>query len=219
MKKIVFFVFLMLSMSILAQDKITEGIISMRITMSSENEAINKSLAMVGDLNPVTYFKGEKSRTELNNPMAGETISIVDNNTKEMVVLMNNPMMGKKYLKQSTKTSEEDLKGITVTAIGETKTVLGYVCKGYSITTKKEGVEVKMTMYTTDKITAPNKEINAFGDKVKGFPMYLEMDVQSPVVMKTIAEVTEVKNENVADSKFIMTIPDGYEKMEMPNAK
>jgi len=127
--------------------------------------------------------------------------------------------MGKKYLKQSTKTSEEDLKGITVTATGETKTILGYVCKAYSVTTNKDGVEVKMIMYTTDKITAPNKETNAFGDKVSGFPMYLEMDVQKPVAMKTIAEVTEVKVEKVDDSKFDMTIPEGYGEMQLPTGK
>ena len=217
MKKIIIVVFLTFGLNIFAQEKLTEGSITMQITMSSENEQVNASLQAVGELKPITYFKGKKSRTEMNNPMAGETISIVDNAAKQMLVLMNNPVLGKKYIKKSTEISDKELKNVIVTATGKTKSFLGYLCKGYDVIIKNDGSEMKMTMYTTDKISAPSKDVSTLGDKVEGFPMYLEMSISQEPVIKTTAEVTEVKSEKVDDSIFKMIIPEGYTEMATGN--
>jgi len=136
---------------------------------------------------------------------------------KKMLTLMNNPMLGKKYAQSEKKVSEEDLKKMKITPTGDSKTIVGYDCKGYDVVAIKDGVEVKMRMYTTDKITVPTQNTAMLGDKMKGFPMYLVMNVkQGPMDMIITMEVTEVKDEKIDDSKFDLTIPEGYTKMEKP---
>lgn len=214
-KKITLLLFLTFSMSIYAQKELKEGVISMKINMSSENEQVNASLSMLGDISTTTYFKGQKSRTEMKNPMTGENITILDNSSKEMLVLLNNPMLGKKYLKSTMDVSDEDLNNITVKETGDTKTILGYNCKGYDVIVKKDDTETKMTMYTTDKILAPNQNSTGLGGKVKGYPMYIVLNIsQAGMPLKTTMEVIEIKNESVDNNKFDMTIPEGYSKMD-----
>lgn len=214
-KKITLFLFLMISMSTFAQKALKEGVITMKIAMSSENEQVDASLAMIGNLSATTYFKDLKSRTEMKSPMTGENTTIIDSNTKQMLVLINNPMLGKKYIKSTMDVSDEDLNNITVIESGDTKTILGYKCKGYDILVKNDDKETKMTMYTTDKISAPNQNSASLGGKVKGYPMYMELNIsQSGMPLKTTMEVTEIKNESVDNSKFNMAIPEGYNKMD-----
>ena len=202
-------------MSIFAQKEVKEGIISMKISMSSDNEQVNASLAMLGDMSTTTYFKGQKSRTEMKSPMTGNNTTIIDNSTKEMLILLDNPMLGKKYMKNSMDISDEDLKNITVTETGDTKTILGYKCKGYDVIIKKDDAETKMTLYTTDKILAPNQNSSGLGGKINGYPMYLELNVaQSGMPLKTMMEVVEIKSESIDNSKFDMTIPEGYTQMD-----
>ncbi|HBK72369.1 MAG TPA: hypothetical protein DDZ39_12070 [Flavobacteriaceae bacterium] len=220
MKKIILVLLVTFSTTIFAQTALKEGVITTKVTMSSDNEQMKAAFAMLGDLSTTTYFKGSKGRTEMDNPMAGKTISIVDNDTKKTLTLMDNPMMGKKYIKQNIKKSEEELKDIKVTPNGETKTVVGYVCKGYDVVTKQQGVALKMKMFVTDKIVAQEQYSAALGGKIKGFPLYMIVSVnQKGMNMDTTMEVTEIKSESVDDSKFDMTVPEGYEKMEIPNAK
>lgn len=215
MKNIFLFAFLTISISLFGQEALTEGIIIQKQTFSSSNEALNGQLAMLGDMQTTTYFKGNKSRTELSNPMAGEVTTIIDNDKKEMLAIMDNPQIGKKYTVKGLDLSEEELKNITVTPTDETKEILGYTCKKYDIILNKQGVESKLTMYTTDKISALSDQTASFGGKIKGFPMSVQIQAEQGGMDITInMEVSEIKKEKVADSKFDMTAPEGYEKMD-----
>jgi hypothetical protein len=207
--------FLLFSVNILAQKEIREGVITMKITMSSDNDQINSSLGMLGDLTTTTFFKGKKSNTLLSNPMSGETSTIIDNDKKEMLLLMDNPMMGKKYKKTPIESSEKDLENVTTSETGDSKTILGYQCKGYNVIINKDGVETKMTMYVTDKITAPTQQNVTLSKKFKGYPLYLTVNAkQGAYSITTTMEATEIKNENVDNSKFEMIIPEGYTEMK-----
>jgi len=207
----------MITLNAIAQEEIKEGVIKMKMTMSSDNDQVNASLAMMGDLTMNTYFKSGKSRSEMKNPMAGNTTTIVDKDAKKILVLLDNPMMGKKYIERTIDISEEDINKLTITETGDTKTIAGYVCKGYNVSGKKDGQDVKTTIYTTEKITAPTQNTADLGDKVKGFPMYMTMDVvQGGFPMTIVSEVTEVKSEKLEDGKFSMVVPEGYSKMETP---
>lgn len=215
MKKLILFAFLTFSLTVLAQENLTEGVIIQKQTFSSSNAALNGQLAMLGDMQTTTYFKDNKSRTELSNPMAGDVTTIIDNDKKEMIAIMDNPQIGKKYTLKELNVSEDDLKNITVTPSEETKDVLGYTCKKYDIVLTKQGVESKLIMYTTDKITALSDQTASLGGKVKGFPMSIEIQAEQAGMDITInMEVAEIKKEAVDDSKFDMTIPEGYEKMD-----
>jgi hypothetical protein len=217
MKKIMLLFVAVITLNMTAQKEVKEGVMTMKMVMSTDNEQAKAAFAMIGDIAVTTYFKGQKSRTEQNNQMTGENISIVDNDAKKVLVLLNNPMMGKKYTETDINVSDEDAKELTVKANGESKTIVGYTCTGYDITGKNDGLDIKMTMYTTDKIIAPTQNTTMLGDKIKGYPMYMIMNMnQGGIDMKITMEVTELKSEKVDDAKFDMTVPEGYSKLEMP---
>ena len=203
------------SLNVIAQEKVLEGVLVSKQTFKSDNEQMNAQLAMLGEITSTTYFKGGKSRVDISNPMSGETTVIIDSDKQEMIMMLNNPMIGKKYVSQSIKLSDEDLKKITVTPKDETKEVMGYNCKRYDVATTKDGITMNMIIYTTDKIEAPSQQNASFGDKLKGFPLYIEMKVnQMGTEMVIITEVTEFKKEKVDESMFDTTVPEGYEKVD-----
>ncbi|WP_417289824.1 hypothetical protein [Corallibacter sp.] len=211
MKKIFLLLVLAISSSVFSQEELTEGVVTSKMTLSSENEQMKAQFAMIGDIMSTTYFKNQMSRSESDNPMSGKQTVIIDNDKKEMLMLMDNPMAGKMYMKQNIEPSEEDLEGTTVTEGTETKKVLGYDCKQYFIETEKDGNKAKIEFFVTDKLTAVSQQTASFGDKIKGFPLYMKMDMtQMGMDMTMTYEVTEIKKESVADDKFDMTPPEGY---------
>ncbi|MBA6153784.1 DUF4412 domain-containing protein [Gelidibacter maritimus] len=215
MRKILFIVAVTLSATMFAQKQIDEGVIISKQTMSSDNEQMNAQLAMLGDMTTTTYFKNDKSRSELSNPMTGNTVFIADNNSKKSLVLMDNPMIGKKYMESDISPSEEDAKGISIEKTNETKTILGYECTKYNVTMNRDGADVQMEVYATDKLKAISQQATTFGKEFSGFPMYMSMAInQQGMKMNMVIEVTDVKAEKVADEKFNMTPPEGYSKTE-----
>lgn len=206
----------MLNHNAFSQESISEGIVTQKQTLSSTNAEINSQLILLGDMQTITYFKANKSRSEMTNPMAGETVTILDNDKKEMFILINNSSLGKKYAIKSLELSSEESENIVVIPGDETKTILGYVCKRYDVTSTNNGAETKLILYTTDKISAMSEQLASFGDKLKGFPLYLEIQANQMGMDMTIKmEVTEIKNEKVSDDKFAIVIPDGYEKSDL----
>lgn len=215
MKKVIVLLALVFSITVSAQDKFSEGVVKFKQTMTSENEQVKAQLAMIGDMNSTTYFKGSKSRTELSNPMSGDIVTITNSETKETLSLMNNPMLGKKYNYEKVEDLEEYLKDATVTEGDETKEFLGYNCKQYFLTIVKDGVELKMEMFTTTSILASAQHTAMLGDKIKGFPLFVSIKMnQMGMDMIILSEATEVKKESVSNDKFNMTPPEGYTEMQ-----
>lgn len=215
MKKLLLILTLSLSVSMFAQEKITEGIVTSKQSVSSDNEQMNAQLSMLGDMMTTTYFKGDKTRSETSNPMAGTTVFIGDNATKKALMLMDNAMMGKKYMETDMTPSAADLENVSIEKTNETKTILGYECVKYNVTMKKDGADVKGAIYATDKLHAISQQTTAFGDAFKGFPMHMTLVLeQQGFKMNMVTEVTEVKSEKIADDKFNMTPPEGYTKTD-----
>lgn len=216
MKKIIFMLFVTISVTMVAQEKITEGIIESKMMMSSTNPQMQSQLAMIGDIFSKTYFKDGNTRTETQNMMIGESTSIIDTKNKKMLAFLNNPMAGGKvYSESAYEPTQEDLAKIKVTKGEETKTVLGYVCNAYHAVIQSEAGEVNMTIYATDAISAANKQTINLGSEINGYPMYMEIKMnQMGADMLMVSEVTKVVAENVADAKFDFTAPEGYKKVD-----
>ena len=216
MKKLVLLsLTLLLSLTVAAQEKIEEGIMTTKQSMSSDNELMNTQLQSMGDTNSVTYFKGDKSRSDISSPMTGDMSIVIDGTEKQMLMLMNQSALGKKYVLQSTDPSNEDMDNVKVEKGNETKTILGYQCQQYMVTMKQDGKEVKMEMFTTNKISAISQNTTAMGDKVEGFPLYYVLKMnQMGATIEIISEVIKIDKESVPEDKFSMTPPEGYTKME-----
>ncbi len=215
MKNIFLALALFFSITIFSQETINEGVAISKMTMSSDNEQANAQFASMGDIVFTTYFKGSKSHTEMSNPMMGSSIIIIDGELDKMLMMMNNPMAGKKYVIKSSKPTEEELKDVTITKGDETKTILGYVCQEYNVVTKKNGQEASMDIYTTDKLSIASQQASSLGSEFKGYPMYLKMTM-SQMGMNMVMEnqVTEIKKETVSSDKFSLEPLEGYEKTD-----
>lgn len=215
MKKLLCILFVAVSISTIAQEKFTEGIITMKQTMDSPNEQVKAMLAEMGDMVTITYVDGAKSRSESSNPMSGDVTVIIDSESNELLQLMDIPQMGKKFVSQKMEITEEMKKSITVVEGSETKDVLGYNCKQYIITMKQETGDMKMEMFITDKIEGVMTQQTAMlGDKIKGYPLYMiiTMNQMGAEIMVT-SEVTKMDAQPVDDAKFSLTPPEGYTKM------
>ena len=205
----------MLSVVSFAQEEINEGVLTAKQTMSSDNEQMNARLQAMGETNAKTYFKDSKSRSETSSPMTGDMVIVIDGNEKQMLMLMNQPGLGKKYMLESIDPSEEDIKNMTVEKGSETKTILGYECQQYIVKMQQNGQDVEMEMFTTDKISAVSQNTTAMAGKVEGFPLYFVMKMnQMGATIEVKSEITEIKKEPVSDDKLSLTPPEGYTKME-----
>lgn len=215
MKKIIILVALAISTIGFTQETVSEGVITTTQTISSPDEQVNMQLAMMGQMITTTWFKNDKSRSEMSNPMAGNTIVVMDGSANKMLMMMDNAMMGKKYMLNDLTPSEEKLKDISIIESTDTKTILGYECKKYDVTMMKNGAEVKMALYTSEKVPAKSQHAAGLGNKIKGYPMLMEMKMnQMGAEIMIKMEVTDIKAEEVAEAKFDMTPLEGYEKTE-----
>lgn len=197
------------------QEDIKEGVLVISQKMSSDNEQMNAQFSMMGDMTTTTYFKNDNSRTEVSSPMTGDVVVVTDELTKKMITLMDNPILGKKYIKGNLDANKDENNNITVKKGDETKTVLGYKCQQYFVTTNVEGQSMEMEIYATDAITTYSQLTAAFSSELKGYPLLMTMTMSQMGANITItSEVTEIKSESVADSKFSMTIPEGYDEMK-----
>lgn len=227
MKKLVLLSFaLVFGLMTFAQEKFEEGKIKMTQKMTTDNEQMKAMLEqMMGDdgMQITVYIKGDKSRMEMNNPMAGDMTFIAHQKEKKSLMLMDNPYAGKKYT--LTTVTDEEMKeleeNVKIEEGTEVKTILGYECKEQIVTIDQNGVKMKMKMFITDKITpVMTQQTSMLGDKLKGFPMYMVIDMnQQGVEMTVTAEVTELSKEEVSDGKFSLTPPEGYTEMQVPQGQ
>ncbi|MFD2823195.1 hypothetical protein ACFS5M_05905 [Lacinutrix iliipiscaria] len=214
MKKILCILLLAFSFNTIAQEKLTEGVVTSKMTLSSTNPAAQSQFDMIGEILSTTYFKDNKTRSEVQSMMTGETTNIIDNDEKKMLVYMNN-QAGKVYAESTFDSSEDDSKNVTITKGEETKTVMGYECTKYNVVVENEGTEVKMNIFATDKISAISQQTVTFGEEFKGFPMYMEIEMnQMGIDMTMTMEVTKIEPQTVSEDKFDMTPPEGYKKVE-----
>lgn len=205
----------MLTLGLGAQEEIKEGVLIASQSMSSDNEQMNASLQQMGITTSTTYFKDGKARTETSSPMTGDMVMIIDGDQNQMLMLMDQAGMGKKFILQSLEPSEEDLKNMTVEKGNETRTILGYECQQYIVKMKQNGQDAEMQMFTTDKIAAVSQNTTAMAGKVEGFPLYFVMKMnQMGASIEVTSEITEIREEAVSDDKLSLTPPEGYTKME-----
>ena len=181
MKKILVLLLTVVSISAFAQEKISEGVITMSQTMESDDDAVKAQLAAMGQLTSTTYFKKGKSRAEVSNQMSGDVTVIIDQESQEMLMLMDNPYMGRSYAKKVMEFTQEQLDNITVVESDETKNVLGYECKRVVLIVTDKGVETTVKFYMTEAIEVPTQQTAIYGGKLKGMPMYMEMTMNQMV--------------------------------------
>ena len=140
---------------------------------------------------------------------------ITDGASKEMVTFMDNPMLGKKYIKGSLDIAQSALNDIVITKGDETKMFLNFKCQQYFVTSSVQGQPMEMEVFTTDAINAYSQQTAPYGDEIKGFPLYVSLSMnQMGSNIKVVSNVIEIKKEVLDDKKFSLEILDGYDEMK-----
>ena len=167
------------------------------------------------------YFKPDRVKL-LANLMSGlvQMDIRIDNKAKKGVMLMD--MMGQKKVvemasedlnkpKTNTKPSEDDIK-----YLNKYKKIAGYKCQEVQI--NMQGMDEPATVYITEKIQPQNMgEVSMMQfTGLKGFPLMWKIEQQG---MEITMEAVEVSTTKLPKDAFDMSIPEGYEKMEMDDLK
>lgn len=195
--------------------KTTENL-SVNYKMTGQGQA-----AMLNGSTMKLIFKKDKSRTELNMMNGMFLLNVVMDGAKKNG-LMTLQMMGQnKYaemdetLMKEKELEQRNKKPTKVEYLKEYKEIAGYKCEKVKITV--DGIGAPILMYITPKIKATAQtqlpiDINA----IKGFPLEWSISMQGVTV---VMQATDVSKELVDDALFNMTVPEGYEKMDIKDMK
>lgn len=197
-----------ISVSALAQKKIKEGVINTTQSFYINGKLIKKEFQII-------YFDGLKSNIESYSSLSGHSNLIYDVEKKQMLTLLKTSIKDKKYHLNAITSSNRNSNSIKLTRGNKTKNILGFDCKEEIVKLKKNGIDLTITMFTTDKINfVVNNETIDLVNVVNGHPMYSEIVLkQDGVVSKIVTKTVMVKGQNVSKEKFSLKPPKGYTKM------
>lgn len=185
------------------------------VSLSSSSPEMQAQLGMLSGSTFEVASKGSMSRTVMNMGGMMTTTTIMDNDKKSGVMLMDG-IMGKQATKLdgSNEKDAEDIE-IEVELVNETKTILGHKCKK---AVAYIGEEVEMTYWYTEDIKVSKGALGQYEQKdVPGFP--LEFVLKQPQMTMTFT-ATEVDTKlKKAKGLFDTSIPKGYTEVSMDQVR
>ena len=176
-----------------------------------------------------TYIKGSKAKFENMGPSISEIVDIdsgkifLINSAQKSVTVMTEAMM-KQYTEMASKSGA--LGSTTAEKLGNAKTVNGYSCEEYKVTSSgmlsSETVAcISREIDTTDidKFREFSKDLaKQFGgmpDDVKGYPVMTDTKITlMGKIVTSHTELVSISNDSIPDSVFV--IPADYKTTEMP---
>lgn len=210
MKKILFSLALLLTASLsFAQKKIGEGTITYEVEWQLPQQMQAYSAMFPKEVK--VYFKGDSASWKNENQMS-TTTTITNAKAEYTRLLLDVPMMGKKFSVTFTPADVENMKDkmpeYTITPGTETKTLSGFTVVKHAMSEKKTGTN--SDAWFTKDIEVAQNSFTQFFDTKYGFPVEFS-SFTNGVGIK--AKVKEVKAETVPAGVF-STGPD-YEVMSV----
>jgi hypothetical protein len=186
----------------IAASQTFEGIIEFKI----EAPGVDESVKSMMPKKTTSFIKAEKIRTEMDNPMTGKSVTILDNEKNKVFQLIN--MGGTKKCISIDIDNKNENQDSEVHKLDDTKQIAGYPCKKVEII-QDENITIA---WVTDEIQAPTNR--QFNQKIDGFPLSYEVENNGITMIMTATSVEETQ---VNDNKFI--VPQEYEKISMEEAQ
>ena len=186
-KSTVVFSSLLLSLSLFAQNRITEGIISYDIVVYTGNT--NPTIAdMFDGATSIVYLKGYMSRFEKVSSLGVES-TIIDGKTGNVNVLKE--YGDQKYIITMTpdnwKTANKKYNDIKFTYINEYKDIAGYKCQK-AIGKMSDGTEINV--FFTKDLVAENRDFEYAYKTLPGLAMEYETTIGTLKVTYTVSKVS-----------------------------
>ena len=187
------------SSAVFAQKKIDEGTFTYAVQWTLPPNAPPQMASMLPNEMKV-LFKGDSSAT-LSNSKMSSTSTILNPKTEYARLLLDIPMMSKKFSIVFTPADQEEMKAqfpeYELTPGTENKTMAGYNAQKYVVKDKKSGTTFD-AWFTKDIEIVQNSLSNMF-DHSYGFPLEFNT-VQNGMGIKAV--VKEVKTEKVPAGSF-----------------
>lgn len=215
MKKIALVLAMTAITSIMSFAQLEEGFISYEIEVSSDNPDMAMAVTMFAGSKMDLYFDDNKARTELNMGTYMNMSTVVDNETKEVLLLMGG-MMGNKAVLTNTDemgakdTAEEEIEDPKITLTSEEKEIAGYNCKK-AIIADEEGNEVEY--WYTEDIKPVSTDEKSTISKLPGLALQYSLDNGEMIMTFTASKIEDSLDKKTKKEKFSFEIPSGYEEM------
>ncbi len=191
--------------------QISEGHISYKISTSTDNPELQMVISMMQGSTMDVYFSKDKTRSEMTMGAMMSVVTISNNSTDEILLLMGG-MMGQKAMKsklsEMASNQDDSIPKPVVTLVDETKEIQGFKCKK-AVLTDSEGVE-SIYWYTTE-IEIAKKGQTYLNDQIPGFPMEFDLNNNGIKMTMIVQEFEKKLDRKKIDSLFEMKIPEGYE--------
>jgi GLPGLI family protein len=198
--------------------QITEGHITFKLEMTSDNPEMQAAAAMLqGSLLDI-YFVDKSTRSEMKMGSMMNVTSVTNEKSGDVLMLMSG-MVGFNAIKTTIRELEDgqgELPKMDISLVEEKKDILGYPCKK-AILTDDQGTE--SVFWYTESIQASKKGQSYLNDKVPGFP--LEYDISNSGIKMTLTatSVIDALKKKEKDELFKMDIPEGYKQMTLADLK
>lgn len=207
------FVFLSITVSVMAQKKFTEGTISYDVIINTGSDKPKNSDFLDGTT-VTNYIKADKSRTEMVSPL-GTLTTIYDGSKNSIVILKD--IGEQKYMITLTPSDWKDAnrkyEGMSFGYEEGEKTILGYKCKK-AVAKLQDGTTY--TVWYTPDLVPENKNFQYETKTLPGLAMQYEM-INSKGE-KTTYTVSKISFNPVPASKFDLP-KSGYRVMTYAESK
>lgn len=216
MKNVLFlFLSLALSISAIAQKKMTEGVIVLELTeIDSDDPSMAGMLSSMkgGTMETVFTSKNQKSTMKMMGGMVTTQtyIDVKAKKSKTYMDMMGNKIALKLDAEEASKASAET--DVDIVETKETKVIKGYKTKKYII--KPKGVEMnggEISIYVAEDIQVGTIDLgnNMTTSKLKGAPLEMNMKMQGMSMVYTLKSIDEEVPANAFKE------PTGYKEMTM----
>ncbi|MDB5119800.1 MAG: hypothetical protein JWN56_1018 [Sphingobacteriales bacterium] len=200
MKRILFIAALIISgASVFAQSKINEGSITYNVEYDFPEQM--KAFGSNFPKELKIYFKGDSASMQTRTPMFSST-SIINNKKEYERILMDLPMMNKKFSVILTPADQENMQDkmpqLTLKATSETKKIGNYNAIKYDVVESKSNKT--FSAWLTKDVDLVVNPLTRFYDKNLGIPIEFTTYVMNGIVTKAILK--EVKAESVPAGTF-----------------
>ena len=217
MRKIILSLVFVVSTSITLVAQLTEGHITYKIDVSSDNPEMEMAVGVMQGSTLDILFKEKITRSEMKMGTMMTMTTITDEKSGELLMLMGG-MMGNNAIKTTTDEMTEiqsEKPKYDVVLSDETKTIENHVCKKATLTDEEGGETV---FWYTEDISVSKKGQSYLNEDVPGFPMQFEINNGGMKMTMTVTSLEEKLDKKSADL-FKMNIPEGYKEMTLDDLK
>ncbi|MGZ3865376.1 MAG: hypothetical protein ACXVC6_06195 [Bacteroidia bacterium] len=169
-------------------------------------QEVTYSKSEMGSAKIISYYKGNKSRTDYDKITGGNlftSISVVDFEKRERFMIMDMPKISKSATLSDAAIKESPT--VKIEKLDEYKTILNHKCQKAILTSLSKGKESKVTGYADFNYLI--KTLVDTSGKTTDYPMFFESEAEIPNMGTITIIMTSVAEEKPSETLFNLSVP------------